>query len=272
MKDRMGNWLSGEHEIATFIRKGFLELFTTSNHYADLKEWQPPFWTSRLNMEDIAQLELPIINEEIFMTLQYLKPYKGPRPNGLHAGFFQRFWPTVGPSVKTEVKQIFSTGKISEYLNQTLITLIPKCNCPESLNNFRPIGLCNTVYKIITKLLVAPIRPALDYLVSPLQTAFVPKRKGVDNAIIVQELIHSMSKKKGREGFMGKYLGFPIKHTSLPQDFGAIVECVQNHFASWKTHFLSFARQVMLTQATLSTIPNYAMQWCEPPYQDNTEH
>ena len=71
---------------------------------------------------------------------------------------------------------------------------------------------------------------------------------------------------------MGKYLGFPIKHTSLPQDFGAIVECVQNRFASWKTHFLSFARRVVLTQATLSTIPNYAMQWCEPPYQDNTEH
>lgn len=184
MKDRMGNWLSGEHEIATFIRKGFLELFITSNHCADLKEWQPPFWTSRLNMEDIAQLELPITNEEIFTTLRSLKPYKGPRPNGLHAGFFQRFWPTMGPSIKIEVKQIFSTGKISEYLNQTLITLIPKCNCPESLNNFRPIGLCNMVYKIITKLLVAHIRPSLDYLVSPLQTASVPKRKGVGNLLL----------------------------------------------------------------------------------------
>ena len=32
--------------------------------------------------------------------------------------------------------------------------------------------------------------------------AFVPKRKRVDNAIIVQELVHTMSKKKGREGLM----------------------------------------------------------------------
>ena len=58
------------------------------------------------------------------------------------------------------------------------------------------------MYKVITKLLVAHIQLVLDYLISPLQTAFVPKRKGVDNAIIVQELIHSMSKKKGKEALM----------------------------------------------------------------------
>ena len=33
MKDRMGNWLNGEREIADFIRKGFLELFT-SDHFS----------------------------------------------------------------------------------------------------------------------------------------------------------------------------------------------------------------------------------------------
>ena len=49
---------------------------------------------------------------------------------------------------------------------------------------------------------MARIRPVLDYLVSPLQTAFVPKRKSVVNAIIVQELVHSMSKKKGKERCM----------------------------------------------------------------------
>ena len=91
----------------------------------------------------------------------------------------------VGNSVKAEVKQVFSTEKVPEYLNRTLITLIPKCTNPESLNNYRPIGLCNTVYKVITKLIVALIRPTLDYLVSPFQTAFVPNRKGIDNAIIV---------------------------------------------------------------------------------------
>lgn len=54
----------------------------------------------------------------------------------------------------------------------------------------------------MSKILVARIRPLLADLVSPFQTVFVPGRKGVDNVIIVQEIIHTMSKKKGRGGLM----------------------------------------------------------------------
>jgi hypothetical protein len=83
-----------------------------------------------------------------------MKPFKAPGNDGLHAGFFQRFWMIVGPSVKTAVKNIFSTGIMPPDLNQTLIALVPKQQGPETLNHYRPISLCNTVYKIITKLLV----------------------------------------------------------------------------------------------------------------------
>ena len=72
---------------------------------------------------------------------------------------------------------------------------------PESIGNYRLISVCNSIYKVVTKIIVAHIRPKLPDLVSPLQIAFVPGRNGVDNAIIVQELIHSMSKKvPGRNG------------------------------------------------------------------------
>lgn len=98
--------------------------------------------------------------------------------------------------------QIFASSKMPEYLNQTLITLVPKCNNPESFNNYQPISLCNTVYKLVLKILVARIRPLLANLVSPFQTVFVSRRKGVDNAIIVQEIIRTMSKKNGRGGLM----------------------------------------------------------------------
>ena len=64
---------------------------------------------------------------------------------------------------------------------------------------------------------------------------------------------------------LGKYLIFPIKHTSIPQDFGAIVERVQNWLAGWKTHLLSFAGRVVFTQVTLSTILNYTMQCVSLP-------
>lgn len=74
----------------------------------------------------------------------------------------------VGESVRNEVKQIFKDNKVPEYLNRTNIVLIPKKTGPETLGNYRPICLCNTVYKIVSKIIVARVRPLLDKLVSPL--------------------------------------------------------------------------------------------------------
>ena len=42
----------------------------------------------------------------------------------------------------------------------------------------------------------------LSNIISPIQTAFVPGRKGVDNVLITQELIYTMDNLKGREGYM----------------------------------------------------------------------
>ncbi|KAK9984141.1 hypothetical protein SO802_033666 [Lithocarpus litseifolius] len=143
-----------------------------------------------------------VSNDDIAAGLWSLKAFKAPGFNGLHAGIFQRFWLLVRDIVREELKGIFALGRIPDYLNQTIITLIPKCQNPETFNHYRPISLCNTVYKIVTKIIVARLRPLLPGLVSPLQTAFVPGRKGFDNAIIVQEIIHSMSRKRGSGGSM----------------------------------------------------------------------
>ena len=202
MKDRMRNWIHGESEIANHIRKGFLELFLTSHCYSQLAEWTPPLWQVGLHKTDVALLEGPITDVEIRSALWSLKPYKAPGPDGLHAGFFQRFWPTISSSIREEVKSNFSSREMPDYLNKTLITLIPKCNNPETLGNYHPISLCNSIYKVVTKIIVARLWPLLAGLVSPLQTTFVPGRKGVDNTITVQELVHSMSRKKGRGGVM----------------------------------------------------------------------
>ena len=112
-------------------------------------------------------------------------------------------------------------------MNQTLITLIPKCRSPESLSNYRPISFCNTIYKIVTKIIVNRIYPFLSELISPLQVAFVPRRKGLDNAITVQELIHTMSKKKGRIGVMAIKLKLEKAYDHLEWSF---VKMVLEHF------------------------------------------
>lgn len=167
LKDNMGNWLTDESVITDYIRTGFASLFMTSHSSSLLSLWDPPCWSSCLQDVEVAKLAAPISDEEISSAFWSLKAFKAPGPDGLHVGFLQRFWLLVGDSIKAEVKQIFTSQSMPEYLNRTLITLIPKCNAPESLSNYRPISLCNTVYKLVTKVIVARIRPMLSNLVSP---------------------------------------------------------------------------------------------------------
>lgn len=189
-------------EIADFARNGYSELFMSSHTSFTLLPWDPLCWNSCLTEYEVVNLSNLISDEEISGALWSLKAFKASGPDGLNAGFFQCFWLLVGDSVKKEVNKIFSSLTMSEYLNRTLITLIPKCSNSESFSNYRPISLCHTMYKVVTKMIVARIRPMLSNLISPYQTTFVPGRKGVDNAILVQELIHSMSRKRGRGGLV----------------------------------------------------------------------
>jgi hypothetical protein len=108
----------------------------------------------------------------------------------------------VSASVTKANLDVFNSGTMHAELNQTLIALIPKRKGLETLNHFRPISLCNTVYKIITKILVLRLKPLLPSLISPLQTAFVADRRGFDNVVIAQELIYTLERKKGKLGFM----------------------------------------------------------------------
>lgn len=81
--------------------------------------------------------------------------------------------------------QAFDRGSFDPSLAETLIALIPKVDCPGNFKEFRPISLCNTIYKIITKALVGRIRPMLESIISPLQSSFLPKRGTIDNAIVL---------------------------------------------------------------------------------------
>ena len=108
----------------------------------------------------------------------------------------------MSSAIFDEVSKIFQTSTIPPHLKETPITLIPKCQGAVCLGAFKPISLCNTIYKVVTKIIVIRLRPLLPSLISLLQTTFIPGRMGLDNMIIAQELIHTMSLKKGKVGYM----------------------------------------------------------------------
>lgn len=74
--------------------------------------------------------------------------------------------------------------------------LVPKIQNPEKLTDFRPINLCNVIYKVVAKCLVNRLRPLLDDIISETQIVFIPGRMITDNGQLAFECIHHIKQEK----------------------------------------------------------------------------
>ena len=93
----------------------------------------------------------------------------------------------------------FHSGSLLKSLNQTFLTLIPKVNFPVDVSHFRPISLCNVIYKIISKIMVSRLKPFMDMLITPYQNAFIQGRNITNNILLAHEIFDTLRKKKGRK-------------------------------------------------------------------------
>jgi hypothetical protein len=91
------------------------------------------------------------------------------------------------------IKNFFSTGYLDAYVNSTFIALIPKNKNPSKVSDFRPISLCNVVYKIISKVLANRLKVILPHIISQNQSAFIPGRLISDNILAAYETLHTMN-------------------------------------------------------------------------------
>ena len=179
IKMENGTWINDSNQIRTLFRNNFINIFKEKEiHFPEHLEYLIlPCITEEEN-ESILSMPSP---EEIRATLFQMQDLKAPGLDGFPALFYKQLWSTVGNDVINAVTSFFIRGSMPKEVNASLIVLIPKSSNPSSVNHFRPISLCNVVYKIISKFLVDKIRPLLDKMISPSQSAFIPNRWIAEN-------------------------------------------------------------------------------------------
>ena len=95
------------------------------------------------------------------------------------------------------------TSNIPKSLNATFLVLITEEIGSEDPKKFKPITLCNVIYKIVSKVITNRLHPLLPLIISLEQVGFVEGRKILDGIILVHEAIHSLK--------TTKYLGMLLK-------------------------------------------------------------
>lgn len=123
-------------------------------------------------------------HDEIKAAVFAMGALKASGPDGLNPLFFQSQWKTIGHSVVSFIQECVHTPEKIREVNDTLIVLIPKLDKPHLLSQYRPIGLCNVIYKTLTKVIANRLKGVLGDLISPNQCSFIPGRQSSDNIIL----------------------------------------------------------------------------------------
>ena len=152
LKEMDGTVIEQQSDIKRMIIQHFSTLFHSSNPNAieEVVAHIPRVVTEEMNDWLVRDFQ----PEEVRFTLFQMHPSKAPGHDGMTTFFFQKFWQIVGADVTNVVLSCLNFGIILRNINNTHIALIPKTKDLELITQYRPISLCNVLYKIISKLLV----------------------------------------------------------------------------------------------------------------------
>ena len=223
LKLESGEWSYDPDEIMEMGRRFFENLYTSSEVYNGSLVYGCTY--PRIDENSLSMLGRGVNEVEVKKALFDMGPLKAPGPDGLNPLFYQSQWETVGGSVVKLVLSMFEKPDLIEHINGTRIVLIPKVAIPQTIQDLRPISLCNVIYKIVTKIISNRLKPIISRVVAPNQCSFIKGRQSSDNIILVQEIIHSMRNMRKKNGFMAIKIDLEKAYDRIQWNF--IFDCLR---------------------------------------------
>ncbi|XP_071739539.1 uncharacterized protein [Rutidosis leptorrhynchoides] len=186
-------------EVKAAVFKHFSDLFRNRNISRPILLGRQPFDSPpehSLTTNEATELEVRFSDAEIWNAVKECGSTKAPGPDDFNLRFYKKFWDIIQEDLIMAINDFWENGEITTGCNASFITLVPKKCDPLCLNDYRPISLLGSYYKIIAKLLANRLRKVVPNLVGFEQSVFIKGRNIIDGALIANEMLAYLKQKK----------------------------------------------------------------------------
>ncbi|KAL0412200.1 UNVERIFIED_CONTAM: putative mitochondrial protein, partial [Sesamum latifolium] len=244
LRDHNGIWQTSVEGIQTIVLNYFHDIFKSTR--PRMKNIEEALGSVHPKVSDSMNnaLAQPYTTEEVRIALSQMYPFKSPGPDGMSPIFFQKYWHVVGMDITSCILDFLNHRAMDPKFNYTHIVLIPKRPNPKEVSHFRPISLCNVIYRVASKMITNRLKPFMHELISENQSAFIPDRLITDNVLVAYELNHYLSHK-----YWDK-----VGHTALKLDLSKAYDRVEWNFLlrvleklGFHPHFITLIRMCVST-------------------------
>ena len=203
--DHNGKVIKKSDEILKVVRSYYENLFKKDECDECCVDEALAALKKTLSVEDKEWCDCEFTENEIKCAIEGLNKNRSPGSDGLTAEFYGEFKDILVPIMGKLCKYIDKTGCVPESMSVGVITIFFKNKGDvRNLDNYRPISLLNTDYKIIAKIIANRIREVVGTLINKTQTYSTPGRDIGDSILTVKQVIRDM------EGEGGLWLGIDL--------------------------------------------------------------
>lgn len=198
LRDEAGNVVTETVDILETVHNFYEKLFKNIECCGKTAETMINGIDKSINLNDKEWCDAPLSIEEVEQAINGLNKNKSPGSDGLPSEFYLVFKEQIAPLLL----QLFNSIELSQItpasLTKGIITLVFKNKGDrDRLENYRPISLLNTDYKILSKIIANRIRTVIGSVVGPTQTYSIPGRDIADSIGTVRDTVRSMSAQGG---------------------------------------------------------------------------
>ena len=142
-----------------------------------------------LSDDERDSIEGKITMDEATKAIRSLKPNKSPGLDGIPSEFYVKFWDKIGDIIVKSFNESYDDGELSESQRMAVISLIFKKGDAQLLQNYRPISLTNSDYKILAFCLANRLQLVIKSIINPGQVAYIKGRYIGNNIRLVEDII-----------------------------------------------------------------------------------